>query len=98
MSSGAAMRACTDGVTATHQAISVDTTTKANAAVTHHRRDRYTAAGNCSVTKRRTPLQRGSGDPATAVRARPTSPESRARTAASGAAERTTDRWVETRR
>jgi len=80
-----------------HHPMTSDAPTLAKAVRIHHRRVRNSAAGNVSVKKPRRSDHATDLVPAERVRARASRDDRYVTRLGSGAAERTTDRWVATR-
>ncbi len=97
MSASEPSAACTCGSPATQAPAATATAVKATATATVSRPVRYSEAGNSTTKKRASSRQAGSWEPVTACLPRLTSIDSRATSDGSGAEDRTTDRWVDTR-
>jgi hypothetical protein len=91
------MVACTSGLPATHIAMTTVTAKNAAAVAAHHRHDRYAATGNDTVQNRTNSLHSGACALVTADLARATSDDNRPTNTESLDAERTIERWVDTR-
>ena len=97
MSLGVPTADCTSGLPATQIAMITTTAKNATAVPSHHRHVRYATTGNDTVQNRANVLLSGAWAPVTTERARATRLESRPISTESDDAERSIDRWVDTR-
>src|SRR5436305_14315617 len=97
MSLGVPMADCTSGFPATHIVMTTATAKNAAAVPTHQRQVRYATTGKDTVQNRVKVLLSGAWAPVTTERARATRLERRPVSSESDDADRSIDRWVDTR-
>src|ERR1700752_4029838 len=97
MSLGVPIADCPSGLPATHNAMTTTTAKNATAVPNHHRQVRYATTGKDTVQNRVNAPLSGAWAPVTTERARATRLESRPISSESEEADRSIDRWVETR-
>src|ERR1700744_5466749 len=97
MSLGVPTAVCTSGFPATQDAITTTTTKNSTAVASHHRQVRYATTGKDTVQNRTNVFVSGACAPVTAERARATRLDNRPISSESEDADRSIDKWVETR-